>query len=60
MLDIGKKRGPKTENPKPYKIGVKLDLKSKQVLEAYCEQEKVSISEAVRRRIVRLEPDLEK
>lgn len=60
LLEAGKKRGPKTDNPKPYKIGVKLDLKSKNILDAYCEQESVSTAEAVRRGIFRLEPDLEK
>ena len=60
LLEGGKKRGPKTDNPKCYKIGVKLDLKSKTILEAYCEQEAVSISEAVRRGVCRLEDDLAK
>ncbi|WP_343252303.1 hypothetical protein [Ligaoa zhengdingensis] len=57
-LETGKKRGPKTDNPKLYKIGVKLDLKSKQTLDAYCEQKAVSVAEAVRRGISKLEPDL--
>jgi hypothetical protein len=60
LLETGKKRGPKTDNPKPYKIGVKLDAKSKEILDAYCEQETVSTAEAVRRGISRLEPDLKK
>jgi hypothetical protein len=39
---------------------VKLDLKSKRILDAYCGQETVSVAEAVRRGIARLEPDLKK
>lgn len=52
--------GRPTDNPKPYKIGVKLDQKSKDILDAYCEQESVSVMEAARRGIKRLEPDLKK
>jgi hypothetical protein len=59
-LETGKKRGPKTDNPKSYKLGVKLDSKSKNILDAYCDQEIVSASEAVRRGIARLESDLKK
>ena len=55
---MGKKRGPKTDNPKMYRLGAKIDLKSKQILDQYCAQESVSISEAVRRGLYRLEPDL--
>ena len=58
ILATGKKRGPKTDNPKPYKIGVKLDQEAKDILDAYCEQEAVSIMEATRRGIKRLKPDL--
>lgn len=52
--------GRPTDNPKPYKIGVKLDQESKDILDAYCEQESVSVMEAARRGIKRLEPDLKK
>ena len=52
------KRGPKTDNPKPFKIGIKLDQESKDILDAYCEQENVSKMEAARRGIKRLKPDL--
>lgn len=58
MLETGKKRGPKTDNPKSYKMGIKLDQKSKNILDAYCDQENVSGTEAVRRGISRLEADL--
>ena len=54
------KRGRPTDNPKPYKIAVKLDQQSKNIIDAYCEQEDVSVMEAARRGIKRLEPDLKK
>ena len=55
-----KKMGRPTDNPKPYKIGVKLDKEAKDILDAYCEQESVSVMEAARRGIKRLKPDLKK
>lgn len=54
------KRGPKTDNPKPYRITVKLDREAKDILDAYCEQESVSVMEATRRGVKRLRPDLKK
>lgn len=57
-MAMGKKRGPKTDNPKAHKLGVKIDQKAKDILERYCAQESISYSEAVRRGIYRLEPDL--
>ena len=56
----GKKRGPKTDNPKAYKIGVKLDQEAKEIADAYCKQEAVSLAECVRRGLKRLKPDLKK
>ncbi|MDR1629915.1 MAG: hypothetical protein LBS36_06855 [Oscillospiraceae bacterium] len=55
-----KKMGRPTDNPKPYKIGVKLDQEAKEILDAYCQQEAVSIMEAARRGIKRLKTDLKK
>ena len=52
--------GRPTDNPKPYKIGVKLDQEAKDILDAYCKQESVSVMEAARRGIKRLKPDLKK
>ncbi|PWL42922.1 MAG: hypothetical protein DBY45_08125 [Clostridiales bacterium] len=51
--------GRPTDNPKPYRIAARLDEESKQILDHYCEKQKVSIMEAVRRAIHRLkdEPD---
>ena len=55
-----KKAGRPTDNPKPYKIAVKLDKEAKDVLDAYCEQEAVSVMEATRRGIKMLKLDLKK
>lgn len=49
-----------SDNPKPYKIGIKLDKESKDILDAYCKQESVSMVEAARRGIKRLKSDLKK
>ncbi len=59
-MGTGKKPGPKTDNPKAYKIGVKIDLQCKDILESYCKQETVSLAEAVRRGIIKLKADLTK
>lgn len=50
--------GRPTDNPKPYRIAAKLDQEAKDILDAYCAQESVSVMEAVRRGIKRLKPDL--
>ena len=53
-----KKMGRPTDNPKPYKITVRLDENSKSILDSYCRQEEVTQMEAVRRSIKRLEDDI--
>ena len=53
-----KKMGRPTDNPKPYKIAVKLDQEAKNILDAYYEQENVSLMEGARWGIKRLKPDL--
>ena len=50
--------GRPTDNPKKHKIGLKLDQEAKDILDAYCEQESVSIMEAGRRGIKKLKEDL--
>lgn len=55
-----KKMGRPTDNPKPYKITVRLDENGKNILDAYCKQEKVNQMEAVRRGINKLETDIKK
>jgi len=55
-----KKMGRPTDNPKPYRVNVRLDLESKEILDAYTEQEKINQMEAVRRSIKKLKDDLKK
>lgn len=55
-----KKRGRPTDNPKPYRIAVKMDEETKKILESYCSQEKVNQMEAARRGIRKLAEDLKK
>ena len=52
--------GRPTDNPKAYKITVRLDAESQHVLDSYCKQEKVEKGEAVRRGIKKLEADIKK
>lgn len=52
--------GRPTDNPKPYKLTVRVDEERKQILDAYTEQEKVSQMEAIRRGIKKLEADIKK
>lgn len=52
--------GRPTDNPKPYKLTVRVDEKSKKILDQYSEQEGISQMEAIRRGIKRLEPDIKK
>ena len=54
------KIGRPTDNPKPYKITVRIDEEGKEILNSYCNQEHVSQMEAVRRGIKKLETDLKK
>lgn len=53
-----KKRGRPTDNPKPFRIAVKMDVRTKDVLDRYCKQENVTQMEAARRGIRKLEADL--
>ena len=52
--------GRPTDNPKPYKLTVRVDEESKKILDQYTEQENISQMEAIRRGIKRLEPELKK
>lgn len=52
--------GRPTDNPKPYKLTVRVDEESKEILDKYTEQEKVSQMEAIRRGIKKLEADITK
>lgn len=55
-----KKMGRPTDNPKPYRVNARLDAESKEILDAYTKQEKVTAMEAVRRAIKKLKDDLVK
>lgn len=50
-----KKLGRPTDNPKPYKITVRIDEESKKILDEYCLKENVNQMEAVRRGIKKLD-----
>ena len=52
--------GQTTDNPKPYKITVRIDEKGKQILDKFCEQKNVNQNEAIRRGILRLEEEIKK
>ena len=43
-----KKLGRPTDNPKPYKITVRIDEESKKILEDYCNRKNKTIVEGVR------------
>ena len=52
--------GRPTDNPKPYKITVRIYEKGKQILDKFCEQKNVNQNEAIRRGILRLEEEIKK
>ncbi len=48
---MASKIGRPTDNPKSHRITVRIDETTKNILEQYCEQEKISINEGVRKGI---------
>lgn len=52
--------GRPTSNPKGTSQHVRLDEKSVEILDAYTEQEGISRAEAIRRGILKLEPEIKK
>lgn len=54
------KMGRPTDNPKPYKMSLRLDEESKSILDKYCKQENITQMEAARRGIKKLKNDLKK
>lgn len=52
--------GRPTDNPKPYKMSLRLDEESKSILDKYCKQENITQMEAARRGIKKLKNDLKK
>ena len=55
-----KKIGRPTDNPRLNKISIRIDDKSKKILDEYCNQEKVNKTEAINRGIYKLESDIKK
>ncbi|WAW14367.1 hypothetical protein [Peptostreptococcus equinus] len=49
-----KKMGRPTDNPKPYRTAVRMDEDTNNTLNRYCEQEKISKMEGIRRGILEL------
>lgn len=54
------KMGRPTNDPKPYRITIRLNEKCIKILEDYCKQENVPRMEAVRKGIEQLESQLKK
>lgn len=52
--------GRPTDNPKGAPIHVRLDKECETILKEYCEQEKVGKTEAIRRGIKKLKPEIKK
>lgn len=50
--------GRPTDNPKPFSLTIRIDEKSKKYLDRYCKVKKVSVSEAIRRGIKKLQDDI--
>ncbi|MEE0434425.1 MAG: ribbon-helix-helix protein, CopG family [Peptococcaceae bacterium] len=51
---------PPSENPKSESCHIRLDAEHLEILNNYCEQEGVTRTEAIRRGIKKLEPDIKK
>lgn len=60
VINMSPRTGRPTDNPKPYKLTVRVDESSKKILDDYTAQEKVSQMEAIRRGIKKLEVDIKK
>ena len=55
-----KKMGRPTDNPKPFRINARVDAECKEILDKYVKQEKVTVMEAIRRAIKKLNGDIKK
>lgn len=59
MISIEKKKmGRPTDNPRPNKLSIRISDEDKQILEEYCENEKVNKTEAISRGIKKLGANL--
>lgn len=52
--------GRPTASPKTHQVMVRLDKETEEIVEAYCEQEKVTKAEAMRRGARKLKEDIKK
>ena len=59
-MPVSKKMGRPTDNPKSTPIHVRLDGECEEILTAYCAQENVKKTEAIRRGVKKLKGDLKK
>lgn len=57
---LSKKMGRPTNEPKPYQIVTRIDENTKNILDTYCEQNKVSRNQGVRTGIQKLKDDIKK
>lgn len=57
---MAKKIGRPTDNPKLYRIAVRLDEETNAILNNYCAQESINKMEAARRGIKKLKDDIKK
>jgi len=55
---LSKKMGRPTTNPRPHKLSIRINERSKQILEKYTLQKSVNKTEAIERGIGKLEDDL--
>lgn len=51
---------PKSENPKSESVHLRLTAEDKEILEAYCQQERIPKTKAIRRGIKKLKDDIKK
>lgn len=51
---------PKSDNPKSESVHLRLTTDDKEILDLYCEQERIQKAEAVRRGIRKLKDDIKK
>ena len=60
VISMSPRTGRPTDNPKTYKVTVRLDNEATETLETYCKQEKIEKGEAIRRGIKKLRSDIKK
>jgi len=42
---------PKAENPRDYQVGIRFNAKEKQAMEAYAQENRITVAEVVRRSV---------